>query len=134
MGGADRTQCFRTGEDLTDRGEELVGEFLTPLGQEAREVVAFEMLPEPFDGVEVRAVGRQELRLDVVLAQALRLVPAGVIKNQDDAFLRLRRNLLRHRVEERLEDLRIVVGTMRLTSWPLRGLTAPTTFWRMWPP
>ncbi len=106
---ADRPQGFGAGKQLPDPVEELVGEFLAALGQEPCEVVALEMLPESFDRVEVGAVGWQELCLDVLPAQALRLVPARVVENYDDALPRLRRKLFRHRVEECLEDLRIVV-------------------------
>ena len=59
-------QDFGLREEFAYGVEKLVGEFLSSLSEEAREVVALEMLPEPFDGIEVRAVGGQELRLDVV--------------------------------------------------------------------
>lgn len=36
------------------------------LGDEACEVVAFEVLPEAFDGIEVRTVGRKVNRFDMV--------------------------------------------------------------------
>lgn len=67
------------------------------------------MLPEPFDGVEVRAVGGQELRLDVVPVERFRFVPARVVEDQHDALAPLCRNLVCHGVEEGLEDLRVVV-------------------------
>jgi hypothetical protein len=41
-------------------------------------MLAFEMLSEPFDQVEVVT---QELHFDEVPAQALRLVPAHVVEN-----------------------------------------------------
>ena len=46
-------------------------------------MLAFEMLSEPFDRVEVVT---QELHFDEVPAQALRLVPAHVVKNEDGAL------------------------------------------------
>jgi len=43
---------------------------------EAREVLAFEMLPEAFDRIEIRAVGRKVERRDVVPVESGDLVPS----------------------------------------------------------
>jgi hypothetical protein len=68
VGGADRAQDFGLCEEFAYGVEELVGEFLAALGQEVCKMVAIEVLPEAFDWVEIGAVGRQELRIDVVRA------------------------------------------------------------------
>lgn len=49
-------------------------------------MVAFEMLPEPFDGVEVRAVGREVDFLDVMPVQPFGLAPTCVVENEQDPF------------------------------------------------
>ena len=45
---------------------DLVAQDLRFVGDEAGEVVAFEMLPEALDRIEVRAVRRQVERLDMM--------------------------------------------------------------------
>lgn len=89
--------------------EDLFPKCFPVLGDEAREVMAFEMLPEPFYGVEVRAVRREVDRLDVMPVQPLGLVPAGVVENEQNPFAFLPGGFLGHGVEERLEDFRIAV-------------------------
>ena len=66
-------------------------------GDEARKVLAFEVLPEPFDRIEVRALRREELRPDVVPVERFRFVPTGVIEEQLDLLATLR-NFFRHGV------------------------------------
>ena len=78
-------------EQFADRVVELVGQLLPAPGGEAREVVALEVvalevLPEPPDGIETRAVGGKKPRLDVVPVEGPGLVPAGVVQDQDDAL------------------------------------------------
>ena len=67
--------------------EDLFPKRFPVVRDEAREVMVFEILPQPFDGVEVRAVGRKVDRLDVMPVQPLGLVPAGVVENQQDTRL-----------------------------------------------
>lgn len=89
--------------------EDLLPKCFPVLRDEAREVVAFEMLPEPFDGVEVRAVWREVDRLDVMPVQPLGLVPAGVVENQQHPSAFFPGSFRGHGVEERLEDFRVAV-------------------------
>lgn len=89
--------------------EDLFFKCFPILGDEACEVMAFEMLPEPFDGVEVRAVRREVDRLDMMPFQSLGLVPAGVVENEQNPFTFLPRSFLCHGVEEGLENFRIAV-------------------------
>lgn len=102
------------------------------LRDEAGEVVALEMLPEPFYGVEVQTVGREVNRLDVMPDQPLCLVPAVVENEQDlplftgDSVAMVSRNAWKTSVSH--------YGTMRLTILPLEGLAAPMTFLRRCPP
>ena len=85
------------------------------------------MLPAPFDGIEVRAVGRQEDRFDVMPDEPFGLVPARVVENQQNALSLFCRNFGGHGVEEDLENFRVAVqddeadGVARaMTShWPL---------------
>lgn len=48
------------------------------VGDEAGQIVAFEVLPKPFDGIEIRAVGRQVERCDVVSVERLHLMPTRI--------------------------------------------------------
>ena len=79
------------------------------LDDEAREMVAFLVLPEPFHGVEVRAVRRETDRLDVMPVQALACVPTRVFDNQEDAPLVGFGDFDGHGDEERLKDFRVAV-------------------------
>lgn len=89
--------------------EYLFFKYFPVLSDEAREVMAFEMLPEPFYGIEVRAVRREVDPLDMMPVQPLGLVPAGVVENEQNPFAFLPGSFLGHGVEERLEDFRIAV-------------------------
>lgn len=89
--------------------EDLFFKCFPVLGDEACEVMAFEMLPESFYGVEVRAVRREVDRLDMMPFQPLGLVPAGVVENEQNPFAFLPRSFLCHGVEEGLENFRIAV-------------------------
>jgi len=89
--------------------EDLFTKRFPVLRDEAREVLAFEMLPQPFYGVEVRAVGREVDWLDVMPVEPLGLVPAGVVENEQDPFAFFPGSLGGHGVEECLEDFRVTV-------------------------
>jgi hypothetical protein len=58
---------------------ELVAEFFSVSGEVTGHPVPFEILPEPFDRIHVRAVGWQEHCLNVMPFQSLGFVPAGVV-------------------------------------------------------
>lgn len=109
MSSADGADGFGRLEKRANGLEYLFSKCVSVLRDKARKVVAFEMLPEPFDGVEVRAVGREVDRLDVMPVQPLGLVPAGVVKNEQDSFAFFSGGFLGHGIEERLEDFRIAV-------------------------
>lgn len=66
MSFADRTNELWLSHHRLDRPDQFLCEFLTALGDEASEVVALQMLPETFDGIEVRTVGRKINRFDMV--------------------------------------------------------------------
>ena len=53
-------------EKLSDGGFKFVREFLAVFGEVSGELMAFEILPEPFDGIEVRTVGRKKFHFDMV--------------------------------------------------------------------
>lgn len=74
---------------------------MAALGQKACEVVAFEMLQEPLDRVEVGALGRQIERLEVMPVQPLRFVPTRVVQQEDHLLSRGRRDFDGHGVQER---------------------------------
>ena len=63
---ADRTNEIWLPHHRLDRLDQFLCEFLTTLGEEACEVVALQMVPEAFDGIEVRTVGREVNRFDMV--------------------------------------------------------------------
>ncbi|MAS94918.1 MAG: hypothetical protein CMO55_17110 [Verrucomicrobiales bacterium] len=63
MGSTDRLKFVWFLEEIANRGFQLVGEFRSILRDEPREVVALEVLPESFDGVVIRALGRKEQRM-----------------------------------------------------------------------
>jgi len=44
----------------------MVDKFLAALGKKVCEVISFEVQPEPFDGVEVRPLSREELRFKIM--------------------------------------------------------------------
>ena len=77
---------------------------------EAGEVVAFEVLPEPFDGVGIRTVGRQIDRLDVVPVKPGGLVPAGVVEDGKEPPPFPGRGFAGHRIKKDLEDFGVAVG------------------------
>jgi hypothetical protein len=76
VGPADGPDDFRQSEQIPDGIINLVAEFLAATGEISSQIVAFEMLPESFDRVEVGTVGRKIDRLEVVPFQALGFVPA----------------------------------------------------------
>ena len=65
---------------------ETLGELLRGAGDEVCEIIRFEAQPQAFDGVEIRAVGREEPALEVVPVEAGGFVPARVIKDEDAPF------------------------------------------------
>ena len=91
------------------------------LGDEACEKVAFEVLPESFDGIEVRAVWRQIERLDVMPMECLHFVPTRVVQNQNASSLRHGGDFFRHCIQEHLEDISIAMRDNQAdelsTSW-----------------
>lgn len=89
--------------------EDLFTKRFPVLRNVARKVLAFEMLPQPFYGVEVRAVGREVDWLDVMPVEPLGLVPAGVVENEQDPFAFFPGSLGDNGVEECLEDFRVKV-------------------------
>ena len=92
-----------------DRLDQFLCELLTALGDEACEVVALQMLPETFDGMEVRTVGRKINRFDMVPVEGLHFVPTGVVENEFAAASGHWWNLLCHRVEEDLENISVAM-------------------------
>ena len=79
---AHRTDSFGFLHQLLDRFHELVAEIPALLGEVARQIVSFQVLPQPLDRVKVGAVGWQVNRLDMMPAQALGLVSAGVVEHK----------------------------------------------------
>ena len=61
---------------------EFVFEMLTISRQDPGHGMSLEILPQAFDRVEIRAVGRQEHRLNMMPVQALGLVPTGLVQKQ----------------------------------------------------
>ena len=90
-----------------DGEAEMIDKFLAALGKEVSEVVSLEAQPEAFDGIEVRAVSREELRLKIMPVQTFGLVPAGVIQNEQPAFVRGLGNALSQVIQVALEDIGI---------------------------
>lgn len=109
MGAADGTDGFGRPEQCADRLEYLFLKRMAFLRDEACEVVTLEVLPEPFDGVEVRTVGREVNRLDVMPVQPFCLMPACVVEDEQEALAFPLRDFGGHGVEEGLEDFRVAV-------------------------
>ena len=76
---ANGTNEFWLIQEFLNRFAEFVAEGLSVPGEEARHSVAFEMLPEAFDRIEIRAVGRQEHFLDMMPFQPFGFMPAGIV-------------------------------------------------------
>lgn len=88
------------------------------IGDESGEIVAFEVLPESFDGIEVRAVGRQVEWGDVMPVQGFDLVPTGIVEDEIDFLVSLRGYLLCESVEELLEDETVTIGNDQADELP----------------
>ena len=74
---------------------------------EVTKEVDFEAQPEPFDRIEIRAVARQVVNLEVVPIQSLGFVPTGVVNDEQSLFAVHRGNLLCQEIEVILEDIGI---------------------------
>jgi hypothetical protein len=68
------------------------------------------VLPETLDRIEVRAVGRQVERLDMMPVELLGFVPAGIVEHEIDRFTASWSDPLGHGIKKDLEDFRIAVG------------------------
>lgn len=117
---ADRSYEFGLIEHLSNRVAELIAELFSVSSEIARHPVPFEILPEPFDRIHVRAVGRQKHGLDVMPIQPLGLVPTGIVQNQTDS-LALIGMLLGHRIQEGLKHLRITMRNDQADEPPGSG-------------
>ena len=58
-----------------------LGEFLGALSDEVAKEVGFEAQPKPFDGIEIGAVARQVMNLEVMPVESLGFVPTGVVND-----------------------------------------------------
>ena len=85
------------------------------------EVVSLEVLPEPFDRIEIRTVWRKVKRVDVMPVERLHLVPARVVENEVDLLAFLLWNFLGHRIEKLLEDETVAVGNDQAHELPRPG-------------
>ena len=72
--------------------------------------MAFDVLPEPLDRVEIGAIGRQIKWFDVMPMQTFCLVPAGVVEHENDFFSFLLRHFLCKGIEKSLKDFLVIMG------------------------
>jgi hypothetical protein len=79
---AHKTDGFRIVHQLMNRFHEFIAEILDLFGEVANQIMPFQVLPQALDWVEVGAVGGQVNRLNVMPAQALGHVPAGVVVHE----------------------------------------------------
>ena len=84
-----------------------LGEFLGVLGDEVAKEVGFEAQPKPFDGIEIGAVARQVMNLEVMPVESLGFVPTGVVNDEESAFGVYCGYLLGEMIEAILEDIGI---------------------------
>ena len=75
---------FRVFQQVLECIQQPIGQRFPVIGQKSCHGISFHVLPESFDGIEIRAVGGQIDRLDVVPVQRGALVPARVVENQMD--------------------------------------------------
>ena len=127
MKGADGADELGLFQQTLEGFEQFVGEGFAVVGQESCHGLAFQVLPEPFDGIEVRTVGGQVDGLDMMPVKTGALVRARVVEHEMDLLAFLARNLFGQGVEKGLEDSVLQWATTRLTGCPLAGSTAPTT-------
>jgi hypothetical protein len=99
---ADGADGFGLIEQAADGFVNLVAQLLTTLCQVACQVVAFERLPEPFDRIEVGAVGGQVNRFDVVPVEALGFVSTRIVEQEHHTPAVLAWHLRAHRIEQGL--------------------------------
>jgi len=62
--------------------------------------MAFDVLPEPLDRIEIGAIGRQIKWFDVMPMQTFCLVPAGIVEHENNFFSFLLRHFLCKSVEK----------------------------------
>jgi hypothetical protein len=86
---------------------ESVDEFLRRACDEIGEKIGLQAQPEPFDGIEVRAVAGQELAGEVVPVQPCRFVSGSVVEDEHVALSRLGRHGFGEFVEEALENISV---------------------------
>ena len=86
MSFANRSEQVWVLKHVLDRGHQFLRQLFSTVGQITGEVMALEMLPEAFDGIEVRTVRRKKLRSEVMPVQ--RFCSAVVLPcNLDSRFL-----------------------------------------------
>ena len=107
--GADGLKGFGCIEEGLNGFAYLVLKDLRFVGDEAGQIVALEVLPEAFDRIEIRAVGRKIERLYVVPVEPLGLVPTGIVQDEADGFAPSWPHFLCHGIEKDLEDLCVAV-------------------------
>lgn len=90
--------------------KQLGGQGLTAVCQETCHGLSFQVLPEPFDGIEVRTVGGLVEGFDVMPVKPGAFVPAGVVEHQMDLFAFLGGHFFGHGIEEGLKDFGVAVG------------------------
>ena len=82
-----------------------LGEFLGALSDEVAKEVGFEAQPKPFDGIEIGAVARQVMNLEVMPVESLGFVPTGVVNDEQSAFGVYGGYFLGQMIEAILEDI-----------------------------